>query len=290
MIIDTTVKIKWNAKNVKRLSDLGYIYTKINDDIEVKIQDLSKGSNALIHIKCDYCGQIFTRTYNTYMRLSEKDIIHKDCCNDIKCTTLKAQETIMAKYNVSNVRELDWVNEKISQTNLIKYGCENPFGNEEIKNKLKNTNLEKYGYTSYSKTQAFKENNSQKMKDFFEQHPEKILIKEKSPRWIGDADYKRNERTTFEYNNWRKQVYKRDNYTCQCCKMKRISNNQPSLNAHHIENFASNLSKRTDIDNGITLCEICHAKFHKIYGKQNNTLSQLQEFIQNFNNLDEKIC
>ena len=266
MIIDNTVKIKWNARNVKRLQNLGYTYTKINDEVDVKIEDLSNGSNALIHIKCDYCGTIFTRTYDTHMRLSKKDIIHKDCCGNTECTTLKSEETIRAKYNVSSVRKLEWVNDKIVQTNLQKYGHVNPFGNNDIKAKLKDTNLKKYGYTSYSKTQEFKDNNSKKLKEFYQQHPEKILSKESSPKWIGDADYKRNERATLEYNNWRKQVYERDNYTCQCCKMKRTSSYQPSLNAHHIENFASNPSKRTDVNNGVTLCEICHNKFHSIYG------------------------
>lgn len=289
MIIDKTVKIKWNGRNKKRLQNLGYIYTKMNDEVEVKIQDLSNGSNTLIHIQCDYCGKIFTRTYDTHMRLCKKDVVHKDCCGNAECTSLKAEETIIAKYNVSNIRELDWVNDKISKTNMQKYGHENPFGSDIIKNKLKETNLKKYGYTSYSKTQKFKDNNSKKMKEFFKQHPEKILAKEASPHWIGDADYKRSERATFEYNNWRKQVYERDKYTCQCCKMKRISSSQPSLNAHHIENFASNPLKRLDVNNGITLCENCHNKFHSIYGKKNNNLNQIQEFINNFN-LDEKIC
>lgn len=223
------------------------------------------------------------------MRLIKKDIIHKDYCGNAECTTRKAQDVIMAKYHVENVRQLEWVNDKIADTNLNKYGCENPFGNDDIKEKLKNTNLEKYGYASYSKTQDFKENNSKKMKQFFEQHPDKILSKDKSPRWIGDADYKRSERATLEYNNWRTQVYERDNYTCQCCKMKRTSSYQPSLNAHHIENFASNPSKRIDVNNGITLCEICHTKFHHIYGKTNNNLAQLQEFIKQYY-LDEKLC
>lgn len=95
MIIDKTVKIKWNSKNKKRLQNLGYIYTKMNDEVEVKIKDLSNGSNALIHIRCDYCGEVFTRTYNTHVRLCKKDVVHKDCCGNTKCTSLKAEEIII---------------------------------------------------------------------------------------------------------------------------------------------------------------------------------------------------
>ena len=117
------------------------------------------------------------------------------------------------------------------------------------------------------------------VKNFYKEHPEKRKIKEKSPLWIGDSDYKRAERATFEYNSWRKEVYERDNYTCQKCKMKRISSSQPSLNAHHIYNFSSNEELRTELSNGITLCEKCHNEFHSIYGKKNNNLEQLNEFL-----------
>ena len=34
-----------------------------------------------------------------------------------------------------------------------------------------------------------------------------------------------------------------------------------------------------NIDNGITLSEKAHKEFHRKYGKQNNTLSQLKEFL-----------
>ena len=79
-----------------------------------------------------------------------------------------------------------------------------------------------------------------------------------------------------EYYNWRKEVYERDKYTCQCCG----DNKGGNLVAHHILNYSSNKELRTTLSNGITLCSACHDKFHKIYGNKNNNEKQLKEFLK----------
>jgi len=71
-------------------------------------------------------------------------------------------------------------------------------------------------------------------------------------------------RCSVEYSNWRKEVFKRDNYTCQQCKRHFVR-----LNAHHIISFAGVPALRLSLDNGLTLCSSCHYKFHKQYGKTN---------------------
>lgn len=87
-------------------------------------------------------------------------------------------------------------------------------------------------------------------------------------------------RGSFEYKEWVKNVYKKDNYTCQCCgKSKNITKN-----AHHIRSFASHPDLRFVLSNGITLCEECHAigysdSFHTLYGTIDNTPEQLEEYI-----------
>jgi len=83
-------------------------------------------------------------------------------------------------------------------------------------------------------------------------------------------------RNGIEIRLWREAVFARDNWTCQNCKQRGYK-----LNAHHIFNFSEYPLLRTSIENGITLCEKCHKKFHKIYSKQNNTKEQLEEFIIN---------
>ena len=83
-----------------------------------------------------------------------------------------------------------------------------------------------------------------------------------------------------EYSDWRKAVFERDNFTCQCC-----GQYGGKLNAHHIRNFSDNENLRFDVNNGITLCSNCHSLksengFHRLYGQHNNTKEQLDEYIK----------
>lgn len=75
-------------------------------------------------------------------------------------------------------------------------------------------------------------------------------------------------------NSFRRNVLIRDNFQCQNCK-----NSHTSLNVHHIFNWNQYKDLRFNVNNGITLCSLCHSTFHKKYNKQNNTLLQIEEFI-----------
>ncbi len=99
---------------------------------------------------------------------------------------------------------------------------------------------------------------------------------EKSHFWIdGRTPENKRVRRSVEMKLWREAVFTRDNFICQKCK---ISGRH--LHPHHIFNFSSHIDRRFDISNGITLCKECHERFHKIYGRFNNTLEQLEEFLQ----------
>jgi len=72
-----------------------------------------------------------------------------------------------------------------------------------------------------------------------------------------------------EYKEWRLQVFGRDNFTCQKCRVRGTW-----LEPHHIKSFISIIKENNiksiieahdclelwDLDNGITLCKKCHEK------------------------------
>ncbi|MDP4159792.1 MAG: HNH endonuclease [Bacillota bacterium] len=68
----------------------------------------------------------------------------------------------------------------------------------------------------------------------------------------------RKQRSSPEYNAWRKDVYERDNYTCQDCGKR-----GGTLNAHHLKSFKKYKKLRYKVDNGLTLCELCHRERHR---------------------------
>lgn len=67
-------------------------------------------------------------------------------------------------------------------------------------------------------------------------------------------------RSTPEYNEWRKSVYRRDNFTCQDCGSK------DDIIAHHLKSFNDYPEFRFSVDNGVTLCRPCHKKRHSDIG------------------------
>jgi 5-methylcytosine-specific restriction endonuclease McrA len=58
-----------------------------------------------------------------------------------------------------------------------------------------------------------------------------------------------------EYRFWRKEVFERDNYTCQECGTRGIP-----IQAHHIKPKCLYFDLVFDVDNGETLCIPCHKK------------------------------
>lgn len=58
---------------------------------------------------------------------------------------------------------------------------------------------------------------------------------------------------SFQYADWRKLVFLRDNYTCQIC-----GSVNKRLHAHHILPKCSFPERMFDLDNGKTLCVDCH--------------------------------
>lgn len=87
---------------------------------------------------------------------------------------------------------------------------------------------------------------------------------------------------TEEYKTWVRNVFKRDDFTCQCCKQR-----GNKLCAHHLYSFSEYKVARLNVNNGITLCTSCHDSriknsFHNIYGTRNTIPEDLYEYIQRY--------
>lgn len=73
---------------------------------------------------------------------------------------------------------------------------------------------------------------------------------------------------------WREAVFKRDDWTCQKCRMKGFK-----LHPHHIQSFSQWPELRFELSNGITFCVPCHKLFHKVYGIKDINQDQVTQFI-----------
>lgn len=83
--------------------------------------------------------------------------------------------------------------------------------------------------------------------------------------------------TDITYDNWRKRVFEKDGYCCQCC-----GNFGVDLDAHHLDGWDWCQEKRLDVSNGISLCRYdCHKDFHSKYGRGKNTRFQYYEYYEN---------
>jgi 5-methylcytosine-specific restriction endonuclease McrA len=80
--------------------------------------------------------------------------------------------------------------------------------------------------------------------------------------WQGGITEDRSRDSLYPgYKEWRRAVFKRDNFTCQKCGCKKSG----ILVAHHIIPRTQNPDLLLDVSNGITFCNECHKEVH--YGK-----------------------
>ena len=128
MIITKKVKLKVNAVSVKHYRELGYIIPQKNIEIEIEVEDLSKGNHTIVDVKCDICGRVNQMEYRTYLRVIEGGFY---TCNTCKC--VKSKCTLERLYGDKNFNN----RKKYKETCQRKFGCDNGFQNENIKDEIK---------------------------------------------------------------------------------------------------------------------------------------------------------
>lgn len=77
------------------------------------------------------------------------------------------------------------------------------------------------------------------------------------------------------YDKWKKSVFDKFLNTCCVCLSKE------KVVAHHLYSYKYYPELRTDENNGVCLCEICHTNFNDIYSNV-NTLAQFIEFREKY--------
>lgn len=116
-------------------------------------------------------------------------------------------------------------------------------------------------------------NNHMFGKKLTEKHKKKLSTAKKGskhPNWKGGITSLNHQiRICFKMRQWSSDIFTRDNFTCQNCFKKGCY-----LHAHHVKPFALILRENNiknleealncvelwNINNGQTLCEICHKK------------------------------
>jgi hypothetical protein len=104
--------------------------------------------------------------------------------------------------------------------------------------------------------------------------PNLVLCGERNPAWKGGVTpLVQLIRHSFKYRQWISDVFVKDDYTCQKCGERGVR-----LNAHHIKLFSQILfdnkittlsqalecEKLWNVNNGKTLCELCHKTEHRV--------------------------
>ena len=86
MLITKTVKVRWHGNNRKHYEGLGYKFTKIGDEFEIKVKDLPKGSHIEVDCACDNCKKINTMGYDGYNKIVKEngETYCKTCSNKLQ--------------------------------------------------------------------------------------------------------------------------------------------------------------------------------------------------------------
>ena len=233
------------------------------------------------YVKCKQCGK---DTYKTPSQLENNK--HSFC--SIECLGKWRSENLTGE-NASNYKNAlihricPICNKEFTTYDKIQVCCSSKCGN---KNKEKQLELKcEYCKETFTRQENYVYwHNIRGLDKMFcsNKCKNKYYTGESNPKYIKDRfllkDNNHSIRQSKEMSDWRKSVYKRDDYTCQMCGDKSSKGNHLVLNAHHIERFVDNKDLIFDVNNGITLCERCHKL----------TYRKEKEFEQQFKNIVNK--
>ena len=262
--------------NSKKYRDKEWLFQQYSI-LRKKVKDIADDCGTSTDVIYDWLKKYNIKT-NRYTEKPDKEILENLYIKELKSTREIAKILGCSSSAVINwLKKYEIPTRTISESNhnYFKYKGGKKIQSEKVKKDWEN---DKYrNLQSKIKKELFKNNPELKI-----QHSAKMQGIDIS-EWNGFAELEtRRIRKSLDYKNWRNEVFKRDDYTCQCCGKR-----GGVLHAHHLESFSDNPDLRFDISNGITLCENCHSpnkigSFHNIYGTMHNTKDQFIEFLTNY--------
>jgi len=154
MILDKEIKIKiCNKEQIEHYGNRNY-NPEWKKFLFVKINDLTSGSNVLINVKCDICGNEKQLSYVKYIK-NTKNLTEPYCCCN-KCSLSKQEKTCFENNGVKYPAQNKIIYAKVGKTNIKKYGGIAPMCDNIVKNKLKKTCEERYGFSSSNQNEEVK--------------------------------------------------------------------------------------------------------------------------------------
>ena len=160
---------------------------------------------------------------------------------------------IIKKETISSIAKRYSVSVATILSHLKRFGIKTRKGgyiiNDEIRRKLSNS------HKGIKQSYEWRKKRSETMKGEKNHNYKHGLARDK--RYL-----KKVIRNSFEYKEWRKAIFEKDNYTCQICGAKSQKGISVYLEADHILSFDKYIKLRFDITNGRTLCRECHRKTH----------------------------
>jgi hypothetical protein len=90
LVENQVVKVKWNGRNKDNFISKGYVFTKLGDELEINPTHLTKGSDALVKVICDYCDKEKSIIFNQYYNQVFKVNLDKYCCKE--CSSERVAE------------------------------------------------------------------------------------------------------------------------------------------------------------------------------------------------------
>ena len=280
MIITKKIEITITPKSVDYYIDkIGYkpnYYidkegrTRLKQEkIIINADDLPNGSNYKVDVSCSYCGKIHKKNYSSAIK--ESVYCSKECLYLAQGEKFLKEFEDRIGEDAKSFLEREYIQNKKS---FRKISIE-IFGDDRYRNSLARwcdkLNIKKRHGSEAVETQWI--NNPERRKQNSE------LMRRVMNIEGAKKDYTIAElRKTSQYQEWRLKVYARDNFTCVKCGKPRAYNRK--LNAHHLYSFMYNEDLRYDAENGVTLCQSCHMKFHSKYSNRNNTREQFEEFLK----------